>query len=190
MTRKPRVLLDIDGCVADFITPVVRLVNDRMGTHFTVDDVTDFDLYAALGVPEDVQESVNAAIASPGFCASLEPYPDAIAGVAALRGLAEVRVVTSPWDSETWMRERERWVARYLGIPRKHVIHSYDKIVCAGATLIDDRADTVAAWDNEHHDQESMGAVLFTRPWNARASWLGHRAASWPELISLLEGAL
>lgn len=166
---KPVVAWDVDCVLTDFIGPFVGAINEGMrhshgadARQFTVEDVDNYDVYKALGVPEWVQEQANEAVASPGFCAGLEPYPRARFVVDALREHAEVIAVTSPWDSDFWMREREQWLVEKLGFSRKQIIFADMKHLIDADALVDDKTATIVKFA-EH--RRGLG-ILLDQPWN------------------------
>ena len=58
MTERASLLLDCDGLMSNFIDPCVKHINELMGTKFVHDDVDEWDLMKALGVPKDVDDEV------------------------------------------------------------------------------------------------------------------------------------
>lgn len=182
---KPRVLLDCDGILSAFIPGALRIVNAMLGTSHVSADVTEFDFCAALGLAPDIAASVKRAIgATHGFCAALEVLPGAIDGVRLLREVADVYVVTSPWNSNpTWMSEREAWLARHFGIAHAKVIHTSAKYVCAGDFLVDDKTSTLVSWRKAH---PTGIAVRWATDHNWRDDWNGESTCSWRELIALV----
>lgn len=164
MTR-PVVAVDVDCVVADFIGPVVDRINEvlHLGEPVhAVDDVTAYNMYAALEVPEWAQQMVNATIAAPGFCASLQLYPDAPWFVASLREVADVIAVTAPWDSDTWMRERERWLGEKLGFKRSEVVFTDKKHLLDVDAIVEDVHSTIVQFAAARRGLP----VLLDQPWN------------------------
>lgn len=181
---KPVFLLDIDGVVADFATPVVRAINERLGTVYTTEDVHDWDIYGSLEVPPSVCTAIDERICTKGFCASLEPYPEAIDGVEQLREIAHVVAVTAPFDSDYWMREREQWLIHRFGFRREDIIFTSAKHIVVGDALIDDKASTVEKWRVER----TGTGVLFSRPWNRSHNNPDLvRVTGWPHLVAFLK---
>lgn len=181
-----RLLLDCDGVMADFtgaLLPHIACLLDRRDNPPTDDEITEFDIAAAFGLPPAlVYEPVGLA----GFCRNLEPYPGAAEGIEVLRKRGvEVRACTTPFDSDHWSRERERWLVEKMGFDRKHIIQVHEKEICAGAALIDDKTSTLVKWQAEY---PSARAIQFVRPWNKRDAWEGSRVADWPSLVTTVLG--
>ena len=93
MTR-PRVLLDVDGVLADFLTPALAFVEKLTGKTYQEADMTTWDIFEVVG--KEWEQPFFEACNRPGFAASLAVYPGAQEGVARLREVAEVYIVTSP----------------------------------------------------------------------------------------------
>ena len=178
-----RVLLDVDGVIADFVDGYLSLVTIATGKRFGHEDVTEFDIGKALGLSDEEKRSVNALVMT-GFCSGLRPLGDAVRGVAKLREVADVYVVTSPWNScPTWTFEREQWLKRYVCIPHSRVLHGSAKHLVRADFLVDDKTDTLRAWGEAHPEGT---AVLWDSPWNTRDGWVGAHTSDWGELRDLV----
>jgi 5'(3')-deoxyribonucleotidase len=160
---KPIILLDIDGVVANFAKPVVDEINRVAGTYHRVDQIRDWDIYGSLGVSQEVADAVDRWISSPYFCAGLEPYPDALAGIEELRGFAHVIACTSPWKSRSWMHERVEWLETYARFDRSDIIFTHRKDLVFGHALVDDKVSTLKKWREGSCGGE---AIVFRQPWN------------------------
>lgn len=181
-----RVLLDCDGVLADFTSAMLQLVNVFCATTFTPADVTEFDFAKALKLDRGHAAAVKSAIGgSPMFAANLAVYPGAVEGVRKLREVAEVYIVTSPWNSNpTWTHDRETWLKRHFDIPHQRVIHTSAKHVCAGDVFVDDKTSTLVEWC-EH--QRAGIAVQWQTLHNRRDQWHGFSTCDWGELAKLVE---
>jgi 5'-nucleotidase len=184
-----RVLLDCDGVLADFIGPVldlVYLVTDRRHTHEQVDR---FDFAACLDLSPDEKRAVRDVISgTEGWWRSLPVLPRAQDGVRRLREVADVYVVTSPWNScKTWLYEREAWLKEHFGIPHSHVLAGSAKHLVDGNMLVDDRTETLTRW-RDCHQYNVDGSivalpVLWETPHNRLDGWDGTSTRSWDDVI-------
>lgn len=180
-----RVLLDCDGVLSDFTSSAIAVVNDMFDTKYKPEHVTAFDFTASLGLAREQGAAVKRRIGStPGFCLHMRPYPGAREAIAELRKLAEVYIVTSPWNSNpTWMHERELWLERHVGIPHSQVVHTSAKHLVRGDVFVDDKLEAVERWQCEH--ARSSG-VLWRTMHNIHESWIGRTANSWDALIEMV----
>lgn len=178
------VLLDVDGVLADFVSRYLDLVEEVTGRRYTHADVTEFDIGKALGFTPEQSKTIASGIRT-GFASSLEPLPGAIDAVKRLREVAEVYIVTSPWNScETWMSERERWLRVHFDFPHSHVIHGSAKHIVTGDVLVDDRHDTCVKWRDAHPGKT---VVMWQAPWNEHCEWPGVLTNDWERLITIVK---
>lgn len=182
---KPRVLLDCDGVLADFIGGVMPIINSLLGTSYTPADVTEFSFAEALGMTPEQGAAVKRAIgAAPRLSAGLAVYPGAIDGVRRLREIADVHIVTSSWDSnETWEFDRKAWFKRHFGIDHHGITFTAEKHRVTGDVLVDDKTSTCEAW---RAAWPQGVAVLWATPHNRRDLWDGQCTSDWDRLIDIV----
>ena len=186
---RPLVAIDVDGVMLDFISKIVQQANTLLGdTYYEPKDVVEFDMYEALGLPQWCRDAIDASVDTPGFCASIEPYPGAVEGLAEIRKFADVVALTAPWDSDWWHREREKCLVEKLGFTRKQIAFADGELKqhFAADAFVDDKTSSVVQWKT----RRAGTAILFTRPWNERDLYIeGYRATSWPNLVHTLRVA-
>lgn len=153
-----RILCDVDGVLADLVGALAAEVPGLREA-----DVTRYELAECLA--PDMSGRAHRAMATPGFCSSLDWYPGARAFLACLRDVGDVFAVTTPYqDSATWPYERTRWLASEL--PKERILFATDKSIIGGTVLVEDSAENAAAWLEEHRHGT---AILIDRPWNQHA---------------------
>jgi 5'(3')-deoxyribonucleotidase len=162
-----------------------------LGKELSVDHMLGWDL-DHLFPDKKLVETFWLRIGEPGVCRNLEPYPEAIEGMAALREVADVYIVTSYLhDAPQWVHERDQWVQEHFGIPRSKMVHTKAKYTFAGKMLVDDKPQNIEEWGREH---EKGTPVLWGQPYNALyvfgkdISWRVVRTASWNKLVDLVTG--
>lgn len=169
-----RVLLDVDGVLCDFLSPFLRLLK-AMGIEVSEDDLDGWDVLhhvfqRGLAPRWESLEHLRTAVWNAWGAAlpDLQPYPEAIEAVDALRASgAEVYVVTAAMNP----RRRNDWLARHFAIESDHVVYTAAKHLVVGDVFVDDRPENVASWARAHVGH----AVLFAHPFNRSASWSGLR---------------
>jgi 5'(3')-deoxyribonucleotidase len=146
------VLLDCDGLLSDFTRGALSVVERTLGRRHVPEDIWHWDFCKALGIVGNDRIRVMQAISDDrSFAVNLPILPGALDGVRRLREIAEVHVVTSPWNTNSgWTYERERWLLRNFEIDHKHVHHSSAKYLFAGDVFVDDKASHVAEWVAAH----------------------------------------
>lgn len=187
--RQLRVLLDVDGLLADFTSSALEVVAKVVGRRYALADVVCFDFCDALGLPKASRRAVMNTIAhTPGFARDMEPCDGAIKGVAQLRAMADVYIVTTPWPgSPTWEHERREWLAERFKIDHKHVLQGDPKFLVDGDMFVDDRSGNVRAWLAERPTK--CGVFWGTRHNTSESVPAGaYLVTSWPSLLELAQG--
>lgn len=182
-----RILVDVDGVMADFVTPVVNLVNNELGTDYTAEDIDEWEVLDALDVPPRQRELVRKAICSPGFCRGFKVYPGVEKGLAKLRKFGRVIALTAPFESPFWEYERRKWLQEELGFSKHDIMSGSGKEICDADFLIDDKPSNVINWQEE--DFISRRGILLKQTWNVDAigqTWHGMVANDWKHLVALI----
>lgn len=181
--KRRRILIDVDGPMADFVAPALESIFKVTGRRFKVSDhVKGWDLFAGLGLSEDETKEVLRDMEIPGLCLSIPLVDGAKEGIAALREFADVWAVTSPFGGEHWMHERDAWLVGQLGFHKDQVLHvrAASKHGVFGDMLVEDKIETLeswqAAWPAGH-------PVLFKLPYNGNG-WNGMAVEDWPSLVA------
>lgn len=184
-----RLLFDVDGVFADFVTPCLDAVHAVTGRRHMSDEVIEWDIMRALGIDEETGRAIYKSMEVPGLCAGIPAYPGAREGVERLREWADVWAVTSPFGGEHWMHERDAWLVRNMGFAKRDVLHvrSERKHGVFGHALVDDKTSTLLEWRGAWPDHFP---VLMQRYSNANDGWDGRVARDWPHLVEVLEGQL
>jgi 5'(3')-deoxyribonucleotidase len=197
--RRPLVLVDCDGVLADFVHATIQGARQQLGAMGLTEvakrlpDVTDrWDIKGRLvsAAPEheeSVRIAVNATWSRVGLASSLPCYPGAIEGIGVLRSVANVVAVTAPMASNaTWSSEREGWLQRHMGfVGTGHdVVITGAKWLIPGDMLVEDKPETLATWKEAWPG--GVG-VLIDRPYNrdAEGPWTRVRCGDWHEIARL-----
>ena len=148
MSGKPIILVDCDDVLADFETPALKLVAELGGPVVKPGERTVWDIGHLL-VDEGRQKRFWDVLLAPGWCESLEPYPDALDPFRELSELGEVVVVTTPHGhGPTWAFERTRWLKKHFGLEDSHVANVRNKRWIHGDFLADDKPANLRAWNH------------------------------------------
>lgn len=186
--RRPRVLLDVDGVLADFLTPSLAIFQRLTGHPYTHGDFKTWDIFETI--PREHESAYYEVVNVPGWCRSLPVYEGAQAGVQALKEVADLYIVTSPLSRHpTWTHEREGWLHEHFGIHHRKIVHTSAKYLCIGDVFVDDRPDHIEAWEAEHAG--GLG-LLWDQPYN-RGSKAGFRVLDWNQVkfcVSNLRGSV
>ncbi|XP_034881954.1 5'(3')-deoxyribonucleotidase, cytosolic type isoform X1 [Mirounga leonina] len=177
--RPVRVLVDMDGVLADFEAGLLRGFRRRFPgePHVALEERRGFlarEQYRALrpdlaicwrkklGQEHGIfQDKVASVYEAPGFFLDLEPIPGALEAMQEMNNMqdTEVFICSSPLlKYEHCVGEKYRWVENHLG-PQfvERIILTRDKTVVLGDLLIDDK-DTIRGQE----ETPSWEHILFT----------------------------
>ncbi|XP_061031745.1 5'(3')-deoxyribonucleotidase, cytosolic type [Eubalaena glacialis] len=196
--RPVRVLVDMDGVLADFEAGLLRGFRRSFPgePHVPLQERRGFfacEQYRALR--PDLADKVASVYEAPGFFLDLEPIPGALEAMREMNDMqdTEVFICTSPlMKYDNCVHEKYRWVEKHLG-PQfvERIILTRDKTVVLGDLLIDDK-DTIQGQE----ETPSWEHILFTcchnqhlalpPPRRRLLSWRDN----WKEIIDSKRGAL
>ncbi len=183
--EKPRVLLDADGVIADFLGASIPIMNTLSGKTWEADHFVDWDLFETVG-REHEKAFYQQLTDSPGWCREIPLYEGSVEGVKTLESISDVYIVTSPMYSfPTWAAERTAWLKHHFDIHHQRVVHTSAKHLCVGDILIDDRPANLESWLAAHPGGVAM---LWSQPYNRNAVVPGTiRVHSWAEVHQLIK---
>ncbi len=182
--RKPKVLLDVDGVLADFNGSCFHLLNDHFDLDITHDDITEWGWTSGHPkIPAHALRHLTTHwVHQEGFVWGMKPLPGAREAVKNLREIATVVCVTSPWrGAKLWTHERTEWLIHHFGFQEEDIIPTSGKHHVGGDVLVDDRVSNVVKW-LEHHP--GMGFV-WAQPYNVNSPQANmiRRTGSWQDVI-------
>lgn len=189
LIKKPDVLLDVDGILADFTKAALRLVFQVTGRQYSPNDVKTWDIFDSI--PEaEAKTEVYKRMKAPGGCMGIPVYEGAREGMRELRKITNsVIAVTAPFSgSPTWVYEREMWLAEHFAIDRNDVISTDQKFRVHGDILAEDKVLTLESW----HD---YWVTSGRDPYCVAAFWARDgidtnflpRVETWQDLLHLVE---
>jgi len=187
MPVKKLVLLDCDGVLSDFVGAAIDVAHHHSAKRWKVEDLTQWSFWKDMVDPDvpDLVKRILADISTPGFCAGIQPLPGAKEAVERLREIADIRVVTSPWNSPTWAHERFEWLTQHFDFPRSQVIQCEDKSEVDGDFLVDDDPKKLSTWASRRMVRGSLPVdpLLWHTHFNRNIGFTGRRVWSWDEVI-------
>jgi len=185
MKKRLRILMDIDGVVADFMATALDIVEKLSGDRYHPTDFHAWDIFETI--PREHELDFLDAFKVKGTCLGIPLIPGSKEGVDGLRARGDLYVVTSPMGCvETWSHERDAWLKQHFEIPTSKIIHTSAKYVCAGDWLIDDKPANITPW-LEHNPNGK--AMLWHHNYNAKED-LGprvHRVHNWVDVFAILD---
>lgn len=181
---KKRVLVDIDGVVANFHGSTLSFVSNTLGVEHDLQTFRGWDIIQSVGIQH--RTAIEAEWTRKGWCLELPPYEGAIEGVELLRSVADVYFVTAQMpDAPYWMYERIQWLKEHLKADERHIVITMAKHLVVGDVLVDDKPENINGWVQAHPGKKG---VLWEQPYNAYAliQTEAVRSSSWEEVYQLL----
>lgn len=183
--KKPIILLDCDGVLADFTDLALQIIEEETGKKFYPIDIPRWDVFESLGFPE-IWEAFEKRVSQVGLCKGIKPYPQSLGAVKKLVEKYEVLIVTAPVDALPWMYERAHWIEDHFQISKKKVIFAHAKQFVRGDVLVDDKPDNIIEWATANPNGL---AVLWEHSYNRDAVIPGNaiRVSDWTKLLDILK---
>jgi 5'-nucleotidase len=184
MTRAPRILVDLDGVLADFD----RAFNDYWTASFpdrALGDPTTREVAKISdAMPVAWRADARRIISSAGFYRSLPPIEGAVEGFRELVGAyPDVWICSTPLrDWNPCVPEKFAWVEEHLGAPwTERLILVRDKTLVDATLLIDDLPELA------HRSGATWQLVLHDRAYNRHAVGVSRMTwATWRDVVPRL----
>lgn len=132
------ILVDVDGCIADFVQACLDLAAEKFNIFAQPSDCTYDPLWNAIGCPY-LPPAIDEAIAKREFVYRMKPLPGGIEFLRTLEdkyGEKNVFICTSPWNGQ-WAEQRMAWLRDKAGVKQNRIIQCSAKHLVNGI-LIDD----------------------------------------------------
>ena len=184
--KKPEVILDVDGVMADFVKKYLETFTHLTGITYRPKDIDQWDIAEALKVDKQIVRQADSIVMTSNWCRELELLEGAKENVPKLRAIADVHVVTSPFRGRFWAGERIEWLIEELGFDHHDITNTHKKHKVHGDFIVDDKASTLVKWRAQPYNakgQALLWSTFFNRN-DADSSYV--RISSWPELLAIV----
>jgi len=146
MSKDTLIALDMDGIIVDMLPAWVEALNQRVGTTYSMADVTSWDFGAW---PEDIRSTMWEILNEDHFLLDMPPIEGAVEAVREIHEAgAKVIVVTAPvTQSKTAVWDKQQWLEKhlpFLGRTKDYAIYAHAKHMvrddsCLWSVFVDDR---------------------------------------------------
>lgn len=168
-----KILIDCDGVLANFNKKCLDRLNKEHGLDILESDIKEWNWTKGHPKipPEALKQLLNEWAHEKDFCASMEVFPGAQEAVEELRKIGHVVCVTSPWHSDFWVNERNKWLYDHFKLGFKDVIQTSGKEHIWGHMLIDDKPQNITEWYGGEAQEHLRGSkhfhgMLWAQPYN------------------------
>jgi 5'-nucleotidase len=158
-----RILIDMDGVLADFDGEFIKRWRERYPDQFHIPMQERTLFYVKDQYPQHLQPQVMEILLEPGFFREMMPIEGAREALIEMNALRlEVFLCTSPFSPyQNCVLEKYQWVDNYLGPDWvNRIILTKDKTLVRGDILIDDKPQITGI------DVPSWEHILYDRPYN------------------------
>ncbi|MDP4039166.1 MAG: 5'-3'-deoxyribonucleotidase [Candidatus Pacearchaeota archaeon] len=162
-----RILVDMDGVVADFEKGVLDTYRNRHPDKSFVPLEQRTSFYVKDNYPNELQPLVEEIYLAQGFYLNLPPIDGSLEALSELTSRGdEIYICTSPLLSNPFcVQEKYDWVINHLGKDwTKRMIVSKDKTIVHGDFLIDDKPEVKGV------QQPSWEQILYSQPYNSQVN--------------------
>jgi 5'(3')-deoxyribonucleotidase len=167
-----RVLVDMDGVIADVYTRFFELHEKKYGKKLTIEDVTGIKEAQAF---TDQLTWVN----TPGFFRTVPVMPGSIDCLKELNARYDVIVVSMATEFPVCLTDKRLWLTdHYPFISWKQMVFCGNKSLIKGDIMIDDHLKNLDSFDGE--------TIMYNQPHNLLEIARHRRVNTWEEIMKIL----
>lgn len=180
------IVVDVDGVLADQVTPVLEELNRAFGCNYTKKDIVLWDQPLPLA-HTDIKTEIERSHGDPDFVMRMQLLENAQKAMMELSKCCEITIATSRVGKAD--RATRKWLSRN-NVPYDHYQNTslVGKGVARGNILIDDYPRNIMDFLRDAKPHEFKKAYLFTQPWNETDQLLDglegvERVGGWEEIL-------
>ena len=172
------ICVDVDDVLCNLQEVVVDLFNSRYGSHYTLNDFTEYDIMNVLPTKDAI--SMKEMYGDVGLYDKVKPFPGAQKALEKLMNLGhQVYIVTAAVPKN--YGEKVAFIKRFFPyIDDSHIVSMKHKWMFNTDIMIEDNLQTLLAKPNYHR-------ICFNRPWNqSNKDWVYgiHRCYNWEDVLA------
>ncbi|WP_291104985.1 MULTISPECIES: 5' nucleotidase, NT5C type [unclassified Dysgonomonas] len=168
-----RILVDMDGVLADVYTQFITFEYERSGKQIVLDEIYGkLEEFAFPSFKEDVNK--------PGFFRTVPPIENCIEGLNYLNNKYTVLIVSSATEFTNSLNDKRAWLSEYFPfISWKQMIFCGSKENIQGDIMIDDHPKNLRLFPGRK--------ILFTQPHNVYTHGFNfERVNDWIKIMNIL----
>lgn len=167
-----RILVDMDGVLADVYTRFFELHERINGERLTINDVAG--KLEAEAFPDQVGW-----VTTPGFFRSVPVMPGSTEGLKLLNNKYHIIVVSLATEFPVSLTDKQLWLHEHFPfISWKQIVFCGDKNLIKADIMIDDHPKNLDSFEGE--------TIMFTQPHSLYQNFRHKRVGSWDEINKIL----
>ncbi len=175
-----KIAIDIDGVLADIVTPLLKIINSENNTKHAYKHITEWNIGKALGIDHNYINSKFSQIIESGC---IKPYPDAVNEVNYIMKNHSIEIVTS--RDIKFYETTLNWLILNGFNKIREIFPKDDNSLGRNNILIEDKLDIALEFSNK-----GKKAVLYRHPWNEKHVDVNENkliyAKNWKEIVGCL----
>lgn len=185
MSKKKRILVDMDGILTNLLKQWLGTYNSENDDDVRMRDITTWSMHEHVKIGTDIYKIPG----RKGYFDDTPPMAGAIGGFKALvKHGHDVIVCSSPYNADS-CRAKQEWCARYLGTSWADVTLTHKKHWMNADVIIDDKPETIT----QFHEM-GREVVTIAYPYNEvvkdqcalRAQNMMKSQDAWEEIVEFL----
>lgn len=174
------IAVDIDDTICNLQEVVIDLFNKRHGTHYTINDFTEYDVMNVLPTQDGLV--MRDMYGESGLYDIVKPLPGAQESLEKLINLGHQVYLVTAAIPKTY-GEKVAFINRFFPcIDESHIVCMKHKWMFKADIMIEDNIQTLLAKPYCHR-------ICFNQPWNQNVNdWVHdiHRVSGWNEIIDIV----
>lgn len=174
------IAIDVDNCLCNLQEVVIDLFNKRYGSHYTMEDFTEYDIMNVLPTQDAIV--MKDMYGEVGLYDKVKPTPGAQEALKKLMNLGHQVYLVTAAIPQTY-GEKVAFIQRFFPyIDESHIICMSHKWMFKCDIMIEDNMQTLLAQPYYHR-------ICFDRPWNRAVNdWTYdiHRCTNWSEIVEVV----
>ena len=174
------ICIDVDDTICNLQEVVINIFNERYGTHYTIDNFTEYDIMNVLPTQDAI--IMKEIYGESGLYNKVKPIPGAQDAIEKLINLGHQIYLVTAAVPKTY-GEKVSFIQRFFPyIDEGHIVAMKHKWMFKADVMIEDNLQALLAKPYYHR-------ICFDRSWNRQVNdWTYdiHRCKSWSEIVAVV----
>lgn len=151
--KKLTIIIDVDGVVAETLTYWLDVIHSKTGVRATIEDIKVWELHKSPALAEVPAQFIYSRLQDPGFYEAIPMVPHADEFCKKLQDDGHKVYFVTARHGKVSMPETLSWFEKHMPwVKENQVGFFYDKERIKADVIIDDKAETLMAYQKEWPD--------------------------------------